>query len=136
MTVTINGLNKMSQSSLRIPIVLTTKLRCAKLRIVLSQSSLRIPIVLTRLHRRAAVSISLSQSSLRIPIVLTKYRAIANEEFSGSQSSLRIPIVLTYSKLLNPRAQGQVSILTEDSDRSNTRKWSWTSSGELRLNPH
>ena len=62
----------MSQSSLRIPIVLTAAKGWVVNSVIESQSSLRIPIVLTRTKDAAkGLGIQLSQSSLRIPIVLT-----------------------------------------------------------------
>ncbi len=63
-----------------------------------------------------------SQSSLRIPIVLTGF-ILPQYNLLGfmSQSSLRIPIVLTLCSLIMLRVLYQVSILIEDSVRSNAR---------------
>ena len=134
-----------SQSSLRIPIVLTFFVpEIRYLFDCVSQSSLRIPIVLTRQMESAdvaptpAVSILtedsdrsnvifhddlfvrfLSQSSLRIPIVLTEVYDMEDGTLIESQSSLRIPIVLTSHRICFTSFAIVVSILTEDSDRSN-----------------
>ena len=131
------------------------------MRLAQSQSSLRIPIVLTcqngnNFWRAVVVSIltedsdrsnsrqvpeerllhKWSQSSLRIPIVLTRVVCPKSCASVASQSSLRIPIVLTVKiKTKGEPIWAVVSILTEDSDRSNTittEEWPlWA-----RLNPH
>ena len=86
----------------------------------MSQSSLRIPIVLTPVPKLEGIvghTVSiLTEDSDRSNCL---QNAIVSTTLNKSQSSLRIPIVLTTKEAMYAVASLPVSILTEDSDRSN-----------------
>ena len=134
----------MSQSSLRIPIVLTPEMLLERRFYgnvsILTEDSDRSNFHPPKWSQRRGALVSIltedsdrsnasmngtitldppSQSSLRIPIVLTPDQYISTFILCWSQSSLRIPIVLTVIIFAVVDGSLSVSILTEDSDRSN-----------------
>ena len=102
----------MSQSSLRIPIVLTTPVMVGCSRVLKSQSSLRIPIVLTKMCGSCCKTIA--------------FVSILTEDSDRSNNFRFFLSVFNQS----------VSILTEDSDRSNKPWCAMTTSVFMSLNPH